>query len=78
MDPNAKAQQAVEIAAAVNDALSADGGQDAQNVRATASGTVVTLNGSVATPAARERAVAIAAATSGVTRVVDRLALDGA
>lgn len=77
VDPNAKAEQAVEIADAVNEALRADRGLDGSDVRASASGTVVTLNGSVATAAQRERAVAVAAATSGVTRVVDRLGLDG-
>ncbi|MEO0421234.1 MAG: BON domain-containing protein [Pseudomonadota bacterium] len=75
VDPNAKAEQAVEIAAAVNEALRADAGLDASDVRASASGTVVTLNGSVPTASQRERAVAVTAATPGVTRVVDRLSL---
>jgi osmotically-inducible protein OsmY len=45
----------------------------ARSIDVTTDGTVVTLSGHVRSPVERERAIALARETSGVTRVVDHL-----
>lgn len=77
VEPTQAAEEAVQVAAAVTQALGRDGGVDAGDVRVAASGSVVTLNGSVPSASQRDRAVAVAAATEGVSRVVDRLSISG-
>ncbi len=77
VEPTEAAEQAAEIAASVTQALSRDGSVDVSDVRVAASGAVVTLNGSVPSQSQRDRAVAVAGATEGVSRVVDRLSISG-
>ena len=50
----------------------------ARQIDVTTHATTVTLSGKVSTAAERERALALARETSGVTQVVDRLVLDAA
>jgi hyperosmotically inducible protein len=45
----------------------------ARAIDVTTNGTTVTVSGNVGTPAERERAVALARETAGVTQVIDRL-----
>ena len=60
---------------AVANALAVAGGLDAADVNVVAEGSVVTLDGAVATQAEIERATAVAANVAGVTTVRNHISL---
>ena len=61
------------ITAKVNAKMAADDSVKASEINVDTHNHVVTLNGTVSSPAAKERAVTIARNTAGVTKVVDDL-----
>ena len=77
VDPAESSQQAAALSQAVRDALSASARVDSTNVSVSASGYVVTLNGSVATQSQADSAVAVSLGVDGVRRVVNRLTVAG-
>lgn len=66
------------ITTAVKSKLAADDTVKAYQINVDTQGGVVTLTGTVATAAARDRALEVARGTDGVTRVEDRLTVNAA
>ena len=71
------AQTDAALTAAVKTKLAADDVVKASNINVSTDGHVVTLTGTVASKAEKDRALTVARATSGVTSVVDKLTIKG-
>jgi hypothetical protein len=66
-----------QLTAKIKAKMALDDTVQARTIDVTTTGTVVTLSGTVRSTAERERAVALARDTAGITRVVDRLVVRG-
>jgi hypothetical protein len=77
LEPDRSAGQAGSLVRRVETALSEDGRFDASRINVSASNDVVTLGGAVASPAAQSMAVETASAVGGVSRIINRLGVDG-
>ena len=77
VNPTESAREAGELADAVRSALAANGNVDGEAISVSASGNVVTLNGTVRSAQERQEAIRTSAAVDGVGRIVDRLSVAG-
>jgi hypothetical protein len=71
-----KALAEARLTAKIKSKMALDDTIDARRIDVDTSGTVVTVTGTVDTPAQKERVLQLAKETAGVTEVVDRVTID--